>query len=74
MTRRKTLKRWEIEVGNCAVTPHALWLIAKSLMKRDGPTAPTAVHGPLGITYHSNKKPNVISSDCGLFRKPVHIS
>jgi hypothetical protein len=32
-------------------------------MKRDGPKAPTAVHGPLGITYHLNEKTNVIV-DC----------
>jgi hypothetical protein len=44
MTRRKGL------VGNCEVTPQALCPIAKSLMKRDGPKAPTALHGPLGIT------------------------
>jgi hypothetical protein len=32
-------------------------------MKRDGPKAPTAVHGPLEITYHLNKKANMIV-DC----------
>jgi hypothetical protein len=37
--------------------------LAKSLMKRDGPKTPTAVHGPLGITYHPNEKVNVIA-DC----------
>jgi hypothetical protein len=25
-------------------------------MKRDGPKAPTAVYGPLGITYHPKEK------------------
>jgi hypothetical protein len=31
-------------------------------MKRDGPKAPTAVHGPLGITtYHPNEKANAIA-------------
>jgi hypothetical protein len=30
-------------------------------MKRDGPKAPTAIHGPLGITYHPNEKANVIA-------------
>jgi hypothetical protein len=25
-------------------------------MKMDGPKTPTAVHGPLGITYHPNGK------------------
>jgi hypothetical protein len=32
-------------------------------MKRDGPKAPTAIHGPLGIKYHPNEKANVIA-DC----------
>jgi hypothetical protein len=28
-------------------------------MKRDGPKAPTAAHGPLGITYHPYEKANM---------------
>jgi hypothetical protein len=32
-------------------------------MKRDGPKAPAAVHGFLGIAYHPNNKTNV-SVDC----------
>jgi hypothetical protein len=32
-------------------------------MKRDGPKAPTAVHGPLGIMYHPNEKSSAIA-DC----------
>jgi hypothetical protein len=32
-------------------------------MKRDGPKAPTAVHGPLGITYHPNEEASLIA-DC----------
>jgi hypothetical protein len=32
-------------------------------MKRHGPKAPTALCGPFGITYHPNKKANVIA-DC----------
>jgi hypothetical protein len=28
-------------------------------MKRDEPKAPTAIHGPLGITYHPNEKANM---------------
>jgi hypothetical protein len=32
-------------------------------MKRDVPKAPSAVHGPLGIIYQSNKKANV-TADC----------
>jgi hypothetical protein len=51
-TRRKALERWETKVRNCEVTPQAVWPIAKSLTKNDGPKAPTAVHGPLGIKYY----------------------
>jgi hypothetical protein len=32
-------------------------------MRRDGPKAPTAAHGPLGITYHPNEKTNAFA-DC----------
>jgi hypothetical protein len=63
MTHRKALERWVTKVGNWEVTPQALWPIVKSLVKRDGPKAPTTVHGPLGIIYHLNEKANVIV-DC----------
>jgi hypothetical protein len=63
MTRRKALERWETKVGNCEVTPHALWPIATSLTKRDRPKSPTAIYGPLGITYQPNEKANVFA-DC----------
>jgi hypothetical protein len=52
-------ERWEIKVGKSEVTLQTLWPIAKSLMKRDGPKAPTAIHGPIGITCHRNQKANV---------------
>jgi hypothetical protein len=32
-------------------------------MKTDEPVVPTAVHGPLGITYNPNEKANAIA-DC----------
>jgi hypothetical protein len=63
MTRQKALEGWETEARYCEVTPQALWPIAKSLMKRDGPKAPTAIHGLLGIAYQPNDKANVIA-DC----------
>jgi hypothetical protein len=63
MTRIKALERWEKKVGNCDVTPQDVWPIEKSLMKRDGPKEPAAIHGPLGITYHPNEKANMIA-DC----------
>jgi hypothetical protein len=63
MTRRKALERWETKVSNCGTTPQALWPIAKTLMKRDGPKTPTDLHGPLGTTDHPNEEANVIA-DC----------
>jgi hypothetical protein len=47
MTQRKALVGWETRVGTgtCEVTPQAIWPIAKSLLKRDGPKTPVAIHG-----------------------------
>jgi hypothetical protein len=39
MTRKKALERWETKVSNAEVKPQAIWPIAKSLLKRDGPRA-----------------------------------
>jgi hypothetical protein len=63
MTHRKAFEWWETKVGNCEVTPQALWPIVKSFMKKDGPKAPTTLFGPLGIRYHPNEKANMIV-DC----------
>jgi hypothetical protein len=63
MTQRKAHERWETRIGNCEVTPYAVWSIVKSLMKRDGPKAPTAIHGLLGLKYHPLQKANAIA-DC----------
>jgi hypothetical protein len=63
MTRRKAIERWETRIGNCDVTPQAIWPIAKSLMKRDGPKAPTTIHGLLGLKCHPLEKANAIA-DC----------
>jgi hypothetical protein len=52
MTRRKALERRETKIRNCETTLQAIWPIAKSLMKRDGPKASTVIHGPLGLKYH----------------------
>jgi hypothetical protein len=63
LTRRKALEQWENKIGNCEVRPQAIWLIAKSVTNRDGPTAPTAIHGPSGLKFHLLQKANAIS-DC----------
>jgi hypothetical protein len=63
MTRKKALERWETKLANTELTPQALWPIAKSLTNRDGPRAPTAIHGLLGLQYHPVGKANAIA-DC----------
>jgi hypothetical protein len=44
-------------------TPQAIWLIAKSLLKRDGPKIPTAIHGASGLIFLPSEKANAIA-DC----------
>jgi hypothetical protein len=63
MTRKKTLERWETKMSNTEITPQAIWPIAKSLLKRDGPRAPTAIHGASGLKFHPSDKANAIA-DC----------
>jgi hypothetical protein len=63
MTRKKALERWETKIGNCEVTPQSIWPIAKSLLKRDGPRAPTTIHGPLDLKFLPLEKANAIA-DC----------
>jgi hypothetical protein len=57
------LEPWETQITNTEVTLQATWRIAKSLMKRDGPKAPTAIRGPFGLTFHPLEKANAIA-DC----------
>jgi hypothetical protein len=56
-------KRWETKKENCEVTPQAIWPIAKSLTKRGEPKAPTAIHGPSGPAFYSNRKDKIMA-DC----------
>jgi hypothetical protein len=57
MTHKKALERWETKISNAEVTPHTIWPIAKSLFKRDGPKAPTAIHGASGLKFIPPRKP-----------------
>jgi hypothetical protein len=50
-------------LANTEVRPQAIWPIAKSLANRDGPRAPTTIHGPLGLKCHPQDKTNAIA-DC----------
>jgi hypothetical protein len=61
MTRKKALERWETNLSNTEVTPQAVWPIPKSLLKRDGPRAPTAIHGSSGLKFHPFEKANAIA-------------
>jgi hypothetical protein len=63
LTCRKAIERWEIKRANTEVKPQAIRPIAKSLMKRDGPKAPTAICGLLRFTFHPLEKANAIA-DC----------
>jgi hypothetical protein len=68
MTRRRALERWETKICNCEVIPRAVSPIANSLMKRDGPKVPTALHCSSGLKFLPIDKANVIAN----FRKSVH--
>jgi hypothetical protein len=63
MTRKRALERWETELTNTEVTPQAIWPITKSLANKDGPRAPTAIHGPSGPKFQPEDKANAIR-DC----------
>jgi hypothetical protein len=57
MIRKKALERWETKKDNTEVTPQAIWPIAKSLLKKDWPRAPTSIHGASGLKFHSSSNP-----------------
>jgi hypothetical protein len=63
MTREKALERWESKLANTELSPQAIWPIVKSLANRDGPRAPTVIHGPLGPKFQPADKANAIA-DC----------
>jgi hypothetical protein len=58
MTRRKALERWETKISNCEVIPQATWPTENSLMKRDGPMAPTVIHGLSSFKFLPVEKAN----------------
>jgi hypothetical protein len=63
MTRKKALELWETKLANTELKPPSILPIAKSFINRDGPRAPTAIHGPLGLNYHPVDNANAIA-DC----------
>jgi hypothetical protein len=63
MTLIRAHERWETKIDNAEVTRQGIWPIAKSLLTRDGPRAPTAIHGASGLKFHPSEKANAIA-DC----------
>jgi hypothetical protein len=50
-------------LGNCEVTPQAAWPIEKSLFRREGPKALTAIQGPSGLKFYPIDEANA-TVDC----------
>jgi hypothetical protein len=63
MPRKKARERWDTRVENCEVTPQAIWPIARALLNRDAPNAPTSIHGYSGLKFLPGEKANAIA-DC----------
>jgi hypothetical protein len=63
MTRKREIEQWESKLGNTEVAPQVTWPTAKSLLKRDGPGASTAIHGTSVLKFHPSEKANAIA-DC----------
>jgi hypothetical protein len=63
MTQKKINERWDTKIGNCEVTPQALRTMAKILLNRDAPKAPTMVQGFSGLKFFPTEKANAIA-DC----------
>jgi hypothetical protein len=63
MTHKKTMERSDTRMGNCEVTPQAIWPIARALLNRDASKAPTAIHGYSGLKFLPYDKANAIA-DC----------
>jgi hypothetical protein len=48
-------------LANCEVAPQAIWPLAKSLTKRGGPKAQSAIHVPIGPLFYPFDKANAIA-------------
>jgi hypothetical protein len=59
--QKKALEQWETRLANTEETPQVIWPIVKSPINRDGPRAPTAIHGALGLKFHPMDKANAIA-------------
>jgi hypothetical protein len=63
MTQKKLKEQWDTKMGNCKVTPQAIWPMAKAMLKRDSPKAPTVIHGYSGLKFLPLEKASAIA-DC----------
>jgi hypothetical protein len=63
ITRKKALERWETKINSSKVKPQAIWPIEKSLLKRDGPRASTAINGATGLKFRPFEKANAIADN-----------
>jgi hypothetical protein len=45
------MERWDKRMGNCEVTPQAICPFARTLLNRDDPRTPTAIHGYSGLKF-----------------------
>jgi hypothetical protein len=70
IVRKRALERWGKtgKLQSHTSRPQTVWPIAKSLTKRGGPKAPSAIHGPLGSIFYPIDKANIIA-DC--LKKPA---
>jgi hypothetical protein len=50
---KRLLNYGEKKLVNVEATPQAIELIAQSHINMDGPRAPTAIHGLLGLKFHT---------------------
>jgi hypothetical protein len=59
----KELERRKTKLENTEIKIQAIRTIKKSLLKRDGPKAPTAIHGLSGLKLYPSEKANA-TADC----------
>jgi hypothetical protein len=74
MTRKKALERWEIRISNLEVTPYGTLFFAKSLLKRDGPRAPTAIHGVPDLKFYPFEKVKALADGLEIQFTPHDLS
>jgi hypothetical protein len=53
LTQREEFERWDIRLANTEVIPLAVWPIAKFLLKRSGPNAPSTIRDVLFLKFHA---------------------